>query len=104
MMAYIEAELQKRKGGGQVDTAKELSKLDPHDELYRIADKYLVHQRPCVLSERVSRLPFVDFRIVSKKATSRYPPPCSPLSLRSTWALSAFCSLLLCTALTSEQD
>lgn len=48
MMAYIETELAKRKGGGQVDAMAELAKLDPHDELYRIAEKYQVDQRPCV--------------------------------------------------------
>jgi len=41
-MAYIEAELQKRKGGGEVDVAEELRALDPRDELYQIGEKYKV--------------------------------------------------------------
>lgn len=40
-MAYIEAELQKRKGPSDaVDIEKELQSLDPRDDLYKIAEKY----------------------------------------------------------------
>lgn len=48
-MAYIEAELQKRKGPGEVlDTDKEIRSLDPRDELYKIAEKYKSEKKPVV--------------------------------------------------------
>ncbi|KAM0749808.1 hypothetical protein T439DRAFT_326704 [Meredithblackwellia eburnea MCA 4105] len=43
MMAYIESELQKRKGGDSssaLDISKELASLDPRDALYEVAEKY----------------------------------------------------------------
>ncbi|GAA99005.1 uncharacterized protein L969DRAFT_44391 [Mixia osmundae IAM 14324] len=48
MMAYIEAELRKRtqKNPGQLDVEEELGKLDPHDELYQVAERYRVAKMP----------------------------------------------------------
>jgi hypothetical protein len=44
-MTYIESELKKRRGGdANFDTDKEIAKLDPRDELYRVAERYRVKQ------------------------------------------------------------
>jgi hypothetical protein len=48
MMAFIERELQKRRGqeGGEIDTEKELQALDPTDELYKVAERYRTKSKP----------------------------------------------------------
>lgn len=52
MMAFIEDELKKRRAnsglGEDFDTAKEIKKLDPRDELYSIAEQYRIHAKPYV--------------------------------------------------------
>jgi hypothetical protein len=49
-MTYIETELKRRRGGNaDFDTEKEIAKLDPRDELYRVAERYRVRQTSSVL-------------------------------------------------------
>lgn len=54
MMAFIEEELKKRRAksglGDDFDTAKEIKKLDPRDELYSIAEQYRIKAKPYVIS------------------------------------------------------
>ncbi|KAI5475547.1 hypothetical protein MNV49_001180 [Pseudohyphozyma bogoriensis] len=45
MMAYIEAELQKRKGTSDFDTTAEIQSLDPRDALYKVAEKYRIQKK-----------------------------------------------------------
>lgn len=48
MMAYIEAEMSKRRSGGGTtseEVEKAMARADPHDQLYEVAEKYKALQR-----------------------------------------------------------
>ncbi|KAK4049369.1 hypothetical protein OIV83_004101, partial [Microbotryomycetes sp. JL201] len=45
MMAYIESELKKRKGTQDIDTEQEMRRLDPRDELFKVAEKYRIEKK-----------------------------------------------------------
>lgn len=73
MMAFIEKELKKRRGqeSGEFDAEKEMQKLDPRDELFRVAEKYRI-QKPNVdegnvatSSAMLTAIPEVDLGIES---------------------------------------
>ena len=79
MMAYIERELQKRRAadgsgasGEPMDTEKELAALDPRDELYQVAEKYKVHNKPvqegnvATSAAMLTAIPEVDLGIDSR--------------------------------------
>ena len=81
MMAFIEAELKKRRKAAGVisdfDAAEEMKALDPRDALYSIAEKYKVAKTSYApLSALTPGSTSHLFETGSRKATSRYPRPC----------------------------
>lgn len=75
MMAYIERELKKRRGqeAGDLDVDKELAALDPRDELFKVAEKYLIEPKRdeeegnvATSSAMLTSIPEVDLGIDSR--------------------------------------
>lgn len=76
MMAYIERELKKRRGqeaGADFDAEKELAALDPRDELFKVAEKYLIEPKRdeeegnvATSSAMLTSIPEVDLGIDSR--------------------------------------
>lgn len=76
MMAYIERELKKRRGqeaGADFDADKELAALDPRDELFKVAEKYLIEPKRdeeegnvATSSAMLTSIPEVDLGIDSR--------------------------------------
>lgn len=74
MMAYIERELKKRRGqeSGEFDAEKELQTLDPHDDLFKVAERYRTKSKPLdegdvtTSAAMLTAIPEVDLGIDSR--------------------------------------
>ena len=74
MMAYIERELKKRRGqeSGEFDAEKEMQNLDPHDELFKVAEQYRTKSKPLeegnvtTSAAMLTAIPEVDLGIDSR--------------------------------------